>query len=1015
MSAVVARPYVWHRRNRKGNVIRLSREAYLRSGLVQSVAPRIASLKASHVLLLGPSSLLDLLPILQDLDSWPDPPVVILCRNIVEQIAVLGDNAQYSAVRSLWLKSFRSNRNNLVVAVENVFDVDVWKQRLPGQDQANFSCKSVVSVLNTLQPHLSIPIIIPHDLQEYIKSWQNKSVTLSEALQSTGSPGLSTSTSSIYDEHWSQSRMEAAIYKGDVYRGRIKVKRNRSSAVVTCEKLDILVESCYFNRAIDGDIVAVEVSKATDVSAVAVNDINMNAPLLEEEAEDDDAGIFLDSSLTYRGRVVGIFQRNWRPYVGSVMTDGEDNSRLFFVPIDKRVPRIRIYSRRVDDLLNQRIVGRIDGWSANSRYPDGHIISFLGESGNIHVETKAILLEHGIEQENYVYEHWKTDLPDPEWSITPEMELGRRDLRNSHLICSIDPPGCVDIDDALSARDIGGNNVEIGVHIADVTAFIPFDSRLDLEARRRGTTVYLIDQRINMLPELLSENICSLHEGVDRFAMSVFWTMSPDGLLSTPRFCRTIIRSKYALSYAEAQAISDGKALIGKHAVAVEMRPNLHHLLRLGRLLKAERIRNGALEIQSFESSFRVETVNDGTNVEMAHHEELEFHDIVAELMIAANSAVAKKLSEVYPSGSLMRRHRPPELHRYRELEQMVCAAGGSLDTSSNKSVAESLRNLSLSSTDNWIARIVNSMSAKALTEAQYCVSTADLGHYGLAVEFYTHFTSPIRRYADVIVHRLLLAAIAITDSNPPPQFSDSGFLQNICEHINERNRTSKMAQRDSSDLFFSLYMMSRGESRHEGFIVSINKSKTITVFVPEFHRKLNVRFTDRNNAQCIIGLESLSTKADIIPESSGLHVDILIEGWDLKVRLKLFDRIVIQIAPSGSGASSNIVMPNSYLVWDLQQWRSPVSKSSYQLTMEIFPEKEVRKMQNLGEVPVNKVCKAKIDEMSMYMMMQKTLSVVNVSATSNAVDNKATPTMRCGNRIRWGQTSLGIDDTDMR
>lgn len=136
----------------------------------------------------------------------------------------------------------------------------------------------------------------------------------------------------------------------------------------------------------------------------------------------------------------------------------------------------------------------------------------------------AILNEHGIEQEPYVAEQWKDELPSAhEWHVTADDERERRDLRQSHVICSIDPPGCVDIDDALSVRMLPGGRTEFGVHIADVSAFVKPDSRLDLEARRRSTTVYLVDRRINMLPEVLSENLCSLHAGVDRLAVSVLW------------------------------------------------------------------------------------------------------------------------------------------------------------------------------------------------------------------------------------------------------------------------------------------------------------------------------------------------------------------------------------------------------------------------------------------------------------------------------------------------------------
>lgn len=424
--------------------------------------------------------------------------------------------------------------------------------------------------------------------------------------------------------------------------------------------------------------------------------------------------------------------------------------------------------------------------------------------------------------------------------VIDDTEGERVDLRRTHLVCSVDPPGCCDIDDALSFRVLDNGNVEIGVHIADVSHFVDPSSSLDQEACSRGTTLYFPDRRFNMLPTLLSENICSLHAGVDRFAVSVLWQLRPTNE-ATCQYLRilsniegeinpsseetsfeiavdknnvplvwigpSLICSTAALSYDEADKLIHGKSNVeknrAKNGFPESLRTSLRGLFSVCRYFRRWRQERGSVSFgNSSETSFTMDESEGRPQVVEGDDEHSEIHDTIADLMILANSTVASYLCWKFPKNALLRRHLPPMEDRFKDLFGILENAGidvSDIDVSNNRNLAQFLSNLRSNSINGQnipqeAVNYVQSITVKAMTEAEYiCSDSLDIalpnvditnwlqdflvspstsgfdesdyssiGHYGLGLRRYTHFTSPIRRYADLIVHRLLRTAFAL-------------------------------------------------------------------------------------------------------------------------------------------------------------------------------------------------------------------------------------------------------------
>lgn len=640
---------------------------------------------------------------------------------------------------------------------------------------------------------------------------------------------------SLFDEHLSHEEMVKGMAEGRIKKAQFTVSREnyREATVLIDGDTQWFITGTYANRAVNGDTVGVQLLPESEWCApqrnLVLRDIeeatlNADDDATDENVEGEPAAKRRKVGVVPTAKVVGIIRRNWRPYCGVLMPSLlKGGRRHLFCPSERLIPRIRIESEQAELLAGQRIIVSIDSWPRDSKYPLGHYVRTLGNLGDKEVENEVLLLEHDIPHAPFSQAVLDC-LPKCEWS--PVVAAPRVDLR--HLcICSVDPKGCTDIDDALHARELEDGNIEVGVHIADVTHFVRPSTAMDEEAAVRGTTVYLADRRIDMLPELLSGNLCSLRGNEERYAFSVIWTLTQDGKVLSTKFHKSLIKSSAALTYEKAQEmIDDGKD-------KTEITTGLRRLMRLSKLLTAQRRANGSLILASSEVRFDVDWESKTPRGVMvkAH---LDTHSMVEEFMLLANRAVAEKILSSYPECALLRRHPVPSEISYKPLVEAASKCGFEVNVESGKALADSLDKCS-DGARPMVNTLLRMTATRCMTQAVYfsagTLPVEKYQHFGLACPIYTHFTSPIRRYADVIVHRLLAACID-ADSIHPTLLSQNN-CKKISANINYRHKQAQYAGRASVQLMTIEYFKGR-EEEADGFIAGI-RHNGVQVFVPKY------------------------------------------------------------------------------------------------------------------------------------------------------------------------------------
>jgi exosome complex exonuclease DIS3/RRP44 len=579
----------------------------------------------------------------------------------------------------------------------------------------------------------------------------------------------------------------------------------RDDSTVRTQKYEIIVRpKRNQNRAIDGDTVAVELLPETEFLRVG----NATFPT---------------------GKVVAILKSAQRVICGTIQAPQSltnDWQNVLVVPMDVALPKIRIRTRKVEQLLGCRIQVVIDGWSQNSKYPSGHCIATIGQSGDRHTESEVILLSRQIPHDNFPPAVLEC-LPPDDYQPSAQELATRRDLRD-RMVVSIDPPGCTDIDDALHARRLSENECEIGVHIADVSYFVREGTTLDLEARERGTSVYLVEKRINMLPGLLSENLCSLMGGVERFAFSVVATLDINTAETKDIwFGRTVIRNRDSMSYQKAQRLVDDAS---DHS---EITESIRMLLHLSRIMRAKRLENGALKLSSPQLHFHLDSeTQEPLSGELYEHEEV--NSLVEEFMLYANIEVARRIWKDFPQSAMLRRHESPLATRFDSLNRALKRFNMQLDLESNKSLTETLD--AVAAQDPNLDGIVRMLTTRCMQRAQYFAAGTQnydrFAHYGLAMPIYTHFTSPIRRYCDLIVHRQL--AIAVGCEAPSDICASKQQISAIADNLNFRHCMAQEAGRDSSQLFM-MEMLRKTPNRIERGKVTQIKPTVFVVLLEQF------------------------------------------------------------------------------------------------------------------------------------------------------------------------------------
>lgn len=726
-------------------------------------------------------------------------------------------------------------------------------------------------------------------------------------------------TQLLYPDYVSVSAMLTGVKNGTMHQGTFSVSPyNYLEGTVHVPSFDrplIIQGRENSNRAVSGDIVVLEVLpkdqwKAPSSKVIVEEDINKN----DNAENEDDSGEGVVSAQERKAlrdevkrahgkagegkpqptaKVVGIIKRNWRQYVGHIDKDsvktGAKQSRaqqtVFLIPMDKRIPKIRVRTRQAGDLLGKRVLVTIDSWDRESRYPVGHFVRSLGELETKGAETEALLLEWDVQYRPFPKtvldclpaegHDWKVpaDVNDPGWR-------GRRDLRGE-LICSIDPPGCVDIDDALHAKKLPNGNFEVGVHIADVSHFVKPNNAMDKEASLRGTTVYLVDKRIDMLPMLLGTDLCSLKPYVERYAFSVLWELDQNADIVSATFTKSVIASREAFSYERAQLRIDDQSQQD------DLTQGMRHLMYLSKKLRAKRMAAGALNLASPE--VRVETESETSDpVDVKTKQLLDTNQLVEEFMLLANISVAGKNYEAFPQTALLRRHPAPPKANFEELgNQLKTKKGMELRHDSSKALADSLDEC-VDPQEPFFNTLVRILATRCMMSAEYfCSGTQaypEFRHYGLASEIYTHFTSPIRRYADLEAHRQLAAAIEYEPIDASLQSRHK--LEGVCKNINVRHRNAQMAGRASVEYYVGQALKGR-IIEEDGFIMRIF-SNGFVVFVPRF------------GIEGLVRLKDLGNEGEKEPESVFDAEDYSLEINDGKKagsKFELFQKVTVRIS----------------------------------------------------------------------------------------------------------------------
>jgi exosome complex exonuclease DIS3/RRP44 len=677
-------------------------------------------------------------------------------------------------------------------------------------------------------------------------------------------------------QYYSMSKMITGIKAGTLHQGIFNVSPYNylegTIHVPAFDKSLIVLGRENSNRAVSGDVVVVEIlpkdqwkapsSKIIEEETVNKND-NADADAdqgegvtteRERKALQEEVKRIHGKSSEGRpqptARVVGVIKRNWRQYVGHVDKDSVRSATkqsraqqtVFVIPMDKRIPKIRVRTRQAGELLGKRVLITIDSWDRESRYPVGHFVRSLGELENKGAETEALLLEFDVQYRPFPKtvldclpsegHDWRVpaSTDDPGWK-------GRRDLRDL-LVCSIDPVGCVDIDDALHARPLPNGNFEVGVHIADVSHFVKPNNAMDKEASIRGTTVYLVDKRIDMLPMLLGTDLCSLKPYVERYSFSVIWEITKDADIVASNFTKSVIRSREAFSYEQAQLRIDDASQKD------DLTQGMRTLLMLSKKLRKKRMDAGALNLASPE--VRVEAESETSDpVDVKVKQLLDTNSLVEEFMLLANCSVAARNYEAFPQTALLRRHGAPPKTNFEELaNQLKTKKGMELKTESSKAVADSL-DMCVDPSEPYFNTMVRILATRCMMSAEYfCAGTQsypEFTHYGLASEIYTHFTSPIRRYADLEAHRQLAAAIEYEQLDA--SLHSKPKLEAVCKNINVRHRNAQLAGRASVDYYVGQALKGR-TLEEDGFVMKVF-SNGFTVIVPRFGIERLIRLRD--------------------------------------------------------------------------------------------------------------------------------------------------------------------------
>ena len=506
------------------------------------------------------------------------------------------------------------------------------------------------------------------------------------------------------------------------------------------------------------------------------------------------------------GQVVEIIKRNKTQVVGTL----EVSKNFAFVvpdsqnmPVDLFIPISNLNGGKT----GQKVIAKITEWPPQSENPFGEVLHVLGTPGNNDVEMKSILAEFEFpfsfstkcEKEA---DRFPEDLPADEVKK-------RKDFRGTYTI-TIDPADAKDFDDAISLRVLGNGHYEVGVHIADVSYYVQPNTAIDKEAFDRGTSIYLVDRVIPMLPERLSNKLCSLVPNQDRFCFSAVFELDEDAKVVTEWYGKTVIHSQHRFNYDEVQEIIE----TGKGETALEILT----LDRLAKKLRDERFKKGSINFETQEVRFRLD--KQGNPLEIYLREMKDSNKLIEDFMLLANRKVAEYIGKVKttskPKTFVYRVHDSPVPEKLENFTQFIAKLGYKMNLSNRKTLAQSFNKLFEQIKGKGEENMVESIAIRTMAKAYY--TTENIGHYGLAFPYYTHFTSPIRRYPDLMVHRLLFNYLQGAGSANKEEYEEK------CQHSSEMERKAETAERMSVKYKQAEYMLDKVGQVFDGLISGVSK-----------------------------------------------------------------------------------------------------------------------------------------------------------------------------------------------